>query len=235
MRVRTFAALLIDFDGTTVDSEPKHCAAHRRFLATQGIEVDDAVIYGNVGKSDRLFYLDLMARFGRQADPLEWMAAKTETLIGIYRSEGLELRPGVRELLDHAWSDGVATCLVTSTERRVAQVALEIIGLERRLSSRVCYEDVVRRKPDPMPYLLAAERLSVPIERCLAVEDSVSGVTSASAAGAVTIGLIGLASESQLLAAGASRCVHSLAELVPLYAQPGATSSFRRQSKRPTG
>jgi HAD superfamily hydrolase (TIGR01509 family) len=228
MSTRTFAAILLDFDGTTVDSEPLHCRAHQQFLRSQGIDITEAEIYGNVGKSDRLFYLDLMRRFGKTGDVLQWMDAKTDVLLGIYRREGLHLRPGVQELLDHAFEQGVSVCLVTSTERRVAQVGLEIVGLDRRIMSRVCYEDVERRKPAPDPYLLAAKRLGVPPQRCLALEDSVNGATAAVAAGAVTVGLIGLTTATEMLAVGAKRCVDSLAELIPLATQPGATSTFRR-------
>lgn len=228
MSTRTFAAILLDFDGTTVDSEPLHCRAHQQFLRSQGIDISEAEIYGNVGKSDRLFYLDLMARHGKQGDVFQWMEGKTDLLLEIYRTEGLELRPGVKDLLDHAFEQGVTVCLVTSTERRVAQVGLEIVGLHQRIMNRVCYEDVERRKPAPDPYLLAARRLSIPPQRCLALEDSANGATSAATAGALTVGLVGLTSAKDLLAAGAKRCVHSLAELIPLTAQPGSTNTFRR-------
>lgn len=225
---RTFAAILLDFDGTTVDSEPLHCRAHQQFLRSQGIDITEEEIYGNVGKSDRLFYLDLMQRFGKTGDVLQWMDAKTDVLLGIYRRDGLHLRPGVKDLLDHAFEQGVSVCLVTSTERRVAQIGLEIVGLDRRIMSRVCYEDVERRKPAPDPYLLAAKRLGVPPQRCLALEDSVNGTIAAAAAGALTVGLVGLTTAKDMIAAGAKRCVHSLSELIPLAAQPGATSTFRR-------
>lgn len=228
MSTRTFAAILLDFDGTTVDSEPKHCAAHQQFLRSQGIDISEAEIYGNVGKSDRLFYQDLMKRFGKTGEVQQWMDAKTEVLLGIYRREGLHLRPGVKDLLDHAFDQGVTVCLVTSTERRVAQVGLEIVGLDRRIMNRVCYEDVERRKPAPDPYLLAAKRLGIPPQRCLALEDSVNGTIAAVAAGAMTVGLVGLTAATDMLGVGAKRCVHSLAELIPLTAQPGATSTFRR-------
>lgn len=228
MSTRTFAAILLDFDGTTVDSEPLHCRAHQQFLRSQGIDISEAEIYGNVGKSDRLFYLDLMARHGKQGDVFQWMEGKTDLLLEIYRKEGLELRPGVKDLLDHAFEQGVTVCLVTSTERRVAQAGLEIVGLHQRIMNRVCYEDVERRKPAPDPYLLAARRLGIPPQRCLALEDSANGATSAATAGALTVGLVGLTSAKELLAAGAKRCVHSLAELIPLTAQPGSTNTFRR-------
>ena len=228
MKTHTFAAILLDFDGTTVDSEPLHCRAHQRYLSTQGIDISEAEIIGNIGKSDRLFYLDLMQRFGKNGDVIAWMAGKTEILKELYRIEGLVLRPGIMELLDDAAWQGVPVCLVTSTEREVAALGLSVIGLDKRISARVCYEDVANRKPAPDPYLLAAKRLGVPPERCLALEDSPNGVKSAVAAGAVTVALIGMISKNELIAAGASRCVHSLAELVPLNVQPGATSTFRR-------
>ncbi|MBA3709282.1 MAG: HAD family phosphatase, partial [Planctomycetes bacterium] len=89
-----YAALLLDLDGTLVDSEPKHCEAHRQFLATQGITASDELIFGNIGKSDRHFYDTLIRSHGVQAKPEDWMREKTEMLVGIYRVQGLALRPG---------------------------------------------------------------------------------------------------------------------------------------------
>ncbi len=233
MIVRSYAAVLIDFDGTLVDSEPKHCQAHQRLLAREGIELEIAEIMGNIGKSDRTFYLGLMERHGKRGDVDSWMRDKTDILLEIYRSGGLELRPGVRALLDHARSEGLCCCVVTSTERRAAALGLELCGLSARLPLRVCYEDVIARKPDPAPYLLAARRLSVPIEHCLVIEDSVSGVTSGHAAGAHTVALLGYAAEAVLVAAGAARCVASLEDLIPINPhQTGMTTGYRKAVRR---
>ncbi len=233
MPMPSVAAILIDFDGTLVDSEPKHCQAHKLFLDSQGIQLEDEEIYGNIGKSDRTFYLTLMQRHGKSGDVDAWMKAKTEILMSLYQKDGLELRPGVMALLDHARGEGLCCCVVTSTERRAASLGLAIAGLAERLPLRVCYEDVSARKPDPAPYLLAASRLSIPIKHCLVIEDSVSGVTSGRAAGALTVGLIGHTHESQLLGAGALRCVHSLDELIPINNPPGGTTTtYRRATRR---
>jgi HAD superfamily hydrolase (TIGR01509 family) len=231
MAARTISAVLIDFDGTLVDSEPKHCKAHQQLLASRGIELDEARIYGNIGKSDRAFYLDIMSRFNCPGDVDAWMRAKTDLLLDIYRDEGLQLRPGVRELLEHAHGEGLCCCIVTSTERRVATMALELIGLAQRLPIRVCYEDVTARKPDPAPYLLAARRLSVPPEACLVIEDSVSGVRSGFAAGAIVIGMLGHSTSEDLMQAGATRCVRSLAEIIPVNQASGHTTSLRRATR----
>src|SRR4051812_16567080 len=117
--LQPYAALLLDLDGTLVDSEPKHCEAHRRFLATHGITASDEIIFGNIGKSDRHFYTTLMQHHGIQAEPEAWMARKTEMLMDIYRVEGLALRPGVLELLDIAFDHGICAAVVTSAERRL--------------------------------------------------------------------------------------------------------------------
>jgi len=122
----------------------------------------------------------------------------------------------VQALLDHAWREGICCAVVTSSPRHMAALSLEVTGLAERLPIRVCAEDTTTHKPDPAPYLLASRRLGVPPQRCLVIEDSVSGVQAGCAAGMTVIGYAGLISAERLLAAGAKRCVASLAELVPL-------------------
>ncbi|MBA2479765.1 MAG: HAD family phosphatase [Planctomycetes bacterium] len=219
-----YAALLLDLDGTVVDSEPKHIQAHRRFLATQGITPSDELIFGNIGKSDRHFYSTLIQHHGIQAEPEHWMAKKTELLKDLYRIDGLALRPGALELLDNAYAQGICTAIVTSSERRLCALSLEAAGLAHRLPIRVCHEDTVGHKPDPAPYLLAMRRLSVPASRCLVVEDSISGVTAGKAAGCTVVGFPGLVPEKELIAAGADHCVASLASVLSL---PSTTARLR--------
>ena len=204
------AALLLDLDGTTVDSEPLHCESHRRFLATKGIAVTDAELVGNIGKGDQSFYTTLMAERGLEGDANAWVEAKTDALIALYREGRLTLRPGVQSLLDRARHAGVCCMVVTSADRRLAVAALEVTGLAARLPMRVCYEDVTEHKPHPEPYLLAAARLSVPAQRCLAIEDSISGVRAARAAGCRVLAFRGLVADSALIQAGAHELVNTL-------------------------
>lgn len=206
----TPAALLLDLDGTLVDSEPCHFEAHKRFLASVQMPVTQDDVVGNVGKGDLVFYRSLLERAGRTADVAAWVQAKTEVLIAMYRSGGLALRPGVTGMLARASASGVFAHVVTSAERQLAALSLEVTGLARRLPARVCYEDVVEHKPNPEPYLLAASRLSVPPAHCLVIEDSISGVKAGVAAGCTVIGFVGVIPGSALLAAGASRVVDTL-------------------------
>jgi HAD superfamily hydrolase (TIGR01509 family) len=210
----SYAALLLDLDGTLVDSEPRHFVAHERFLATVGMPVTRADVVGNVGKGDRAFYRSLCARQGVTVDVVDWVQRKTDVLMQIYRDEGLPLRPGVHDLLARAALRGIFAHVVTSAERRLAALTLEVTGLAARLPARICHEDVTAHKPNPEPYLLACQRLGVPPARCLVVEDSLSGVRAGVAAGCTVVGFAGIVSGDELLAVGAHRIVDSLAEVV---------------------
>ncbi len=207
------AALLIDLDGTIVDSEPRHFEAHKRFLATVQMPVSHADVVGNVGKGDQVFYRSLLDRSGRTADVVDWVQRKTEVLMDMYRSDGIDLRPGVLGLLAHAADSGVFTHVVTSAERELATLTLTVTGLAQRLPVRICHEDVTSHKPNPESYLLAAARLSVPPARCLVIEDSLSGVKAGVAAGCQVVGFVGIISAAELRGAGAHSTVMTLDEV----------------------
>lgn len=211
-----FAAAFLDLDGTLVDSEPLHCEAHVRFLATRGIVISYDDAKSNIGKSDRNFYQGLMERHNKTGDVQEWLSGKNEMLINLYRAGRLKAMPGAFDFLDHAAFEGVPCVVVTSSHRDVATIALEVTGLAPRLTMRICHDDTALRKPYPDPYLLAARRLSIPAADCLVVEDSISGVTSGAAAGSYTVALRGHFPDADILKAGARRIIDQLTSLIPL-------------------
>ncbi len=210
----TAAAILIDLDGTLVDSEPLHFEAHRRFLPRVGIRVTEADLHGNIGRGDAVFYRDLMAAQGVQGDADAWVRQKTEVLIGIYRDQGLALGKGGRELVAWLRQTGLGRAIVTSSARNLATAAVTAAGVAADFPARICREDVVHHKPDPAGYLLAAARLGVPAERCLAVEDSEAGVASAHAAGCRVLAIPAFISADRLTRAGADRCLADLSEVI---------------------
>jgi beta-phosphoglucomutase-like phosphatase (HAD superfamily) len=77
--------------------------------------------------------------------------------------------------------------IVTSASRRGAENQLALAGIRQRFDAVITRTDVAHAKPSPDLYLLAAARLGVPAELCLAIEDSNPGVAAAHAAGAITI------------------------------------------------
>jgi HAD superfamily hydrolase (TIGR01509 family) len=93
--------------------------------------------------------------------------------------------PGALDLLAEIAAAGVPHALVTSAEPEIMTAALDSIGV--RFPVTVCAADVIRGKPDPEPYRLAAARLGVAPERSVALEDSPTGIRAAHAAGLTVV------------------------------------------------
>jgi HAD superfamily hydrolase (TIGR01509 family) len=115
--------------------------------------------------------------------------------------------PGVRALLQALKRYSIPTALVTSADTWKVEVVMRQLGLAGLFATLVTVADIQRGKPHPDGYLLAAQRLQKPAQRCLVFEDAVSGVTAAVAAGATCIGVQSPDRATTLLAAGASYTV----------------------------
>jgi HAD superfamily hydrolase (TIGR01509 family) len=108
------------------------------------------------------------------------------SMVAALRRGPITWMPGARRLLEEVSAAGVPRALVSSSLRVVVDAVLDAIGREH-LPVTVSGDDVVRTKPHPDPYLLAARLLDVDPAACVALEDSVTGATSAREAGCFTI------------------------------------------------
>jgi HAD superfamily hydrolase (TIGR01509 family) len=194
-------------DGSLLDTEPIHLQAHLDQCAALGIEVTVERIEQNVGLGDDVFYQNLCIEAGRP-DPgpaagLAMAKAKEALLFERYRRYGVSSGAGVEQVYRLARRRGLPQCLVTSSRRAAARLAMRGQHWHRRLTNRVCSEDVRQHKPRPMPYRLAALRLRMPPCHLLVFEDSPAGVTAARAAGCTVVGLSGIVPAERLRSAGA--------------------------------
>lgn len=184
------AAVLWDMDGTLVDSEGLWSISMAELAAHLGGELSAATREELTGSSLRntvvtvrreLGILDPDDEAGMARDE-RWLLDRTFALF----SEGLPWRPGAREALEVVRGAGLRTALVTSTYRELTEVALDTLG-RGFFDVTVCGDEVAATKPDPAPYLRAADLLGVEPARCVAVEDSSAGAASAEAAGATVL------------------------------------------------
>jgi HAD superfamily hydrolase (TIGR01509 family) len=181
-------AVLWDMDGTLVDSEKLWDVSLTELAHRLGGELSAdtraAMVGGSMASTLRRMFAEvgLAATPGATADAGRWLTERTGELFG----SDLRWRPGAPEALRMARAAGLATALVTSTQRVLTERALDWIGREH-FDVVVCGDEVDRPKPAPDPYLRAAELLGVPAWRCLAVEDSPTGSAAAEAAGCVVL------------------------------------------------
>jgi HAD superfamily hydrolase (TIGR01509 family) len=178
-----YQAVLFDFDGVLADTEPIHRLCWAGVLQPYGIDLDwDTYVRHCVGVSDR----DMLAFLSTLADPpveLDRLIAEYPRKKELFRERTRAESPVpaatrelVRELAPH-----YKLAVVSSSGRQEIEPLIESAGIRDCFTALVCGDDVTRFKPDPEPYRLAGERLSV--ERALVVEDSDAGCASGQAAG----------------------------------------------------
>jgi HAD superfamily hydrolase (TIGR01509 family) len=180
------AAVLFDMDGTLVDSEKVWTVALAELAVSYGGALSDSARLAMVGTSEaetmRILHEDLGQPWRDPAAGARWLADRVADLFAV----GLEWRMGARELLAEVRAAGIPTALVTSTGRSLVDVALGTLG-RHNFDVIVSADDVTAAKPDPTPYLTAAAALDVDVRRCVAIEDSPSGVLSALTAGCTVL------------------------------------------------
>jgi beta-phosphoglucomutase len=177
-----YQAVLFDFDGVLVDSEPIHYECWREVLLPLGINLDWAHYHSHfIGISDRKMAAELatMAVPPISADVIYAQYPRKTALFRERMNDRLPIAPGVVDLLRSL--DGYRVGVVSSSIRAEVEPVLEKGGLLVYLQVTICGEDVSKLKPDPEPYRKAAASLNV--ERVLVVEDSEAGEASGRAAG----------------------------------------------------
>jgi HAD superfamily hydrolase (TIGR01509 family) len=181
------SAVLLDMDGTLLDTEKVYFESLIAALNSCGYR-DDIVplcraMVGLPGPDCERMLIDRYGDDFPLAEITKAFVARRDEFLGA----GLPLKHGTIELLDALQATACPFAIVTSSSRRTADQHLALAGIRTRFDTILTRDDVSRGKPSPDLYLLAAARLGVKPEHCVAVEDSNHGVTAAHAAGAITI------------------------------------------------
>jgi HAD superfamily hydrolase (TIGR01509 family) len=176
-------AVVFDLDGTLVDSEALVGEGYFAAAARFGLPFTHADFLDLVGKHRGANDATLRALWGEDF-PLETFYASVSAHIG---DRTAPLKPGARELMDHLDSSAVPFALATSSGPDWVRRSFDVHDLHGRFRTVVTREDVQNRKPHPEPYVRASAGLGLAPSQVLAIEDSPTGVASASAAGLMTV------------------------------------------------
>ncbi|WP_324789430.1 HAD family hydrolase [Streptomyces sp. H51] len=180
--VLTARALLLDMDGTLVDSEAVVERCWRRWAERHGLDGDEVmqVVHGRQGYASMALLLPDRPMERNLADNARMLAEETADL------EGVVAVPGAAEFL--ASLRGVPHALVTSADVALSTARMAAAGLPMP-DVRVTAESVGASKPDPEGFLKGAAALGVRPEECVVFEDSAAGIQAGRAAGMRVVGV----------------------------------------------
>jgi HAD superfamily hydrolase (TIGR01509 family) len=191
-------AVIFDFDGVIVNSEPLHFYAFHKVLAAEGIELGEEEYYRQLlGFDDRGAFRHLFATRKLAIQPRDLsrlMTRKSEVMMELIEDRKYQALPGVEEFVRGLWRHyPLAIC--SGALREEIEAMLQGVALRDCFGVIVAAEDVTIGKPDPQGYLicmkLLSEKTKTPLEPadCLVVEDAPSVIKSVKAAGFPTLGV----------------------------------------------
>ena len=128
----------------------------------------------------------LKSFFGPDTDYIKLRTKRIELMDAFVEREGVELKPGIRELLDHLQERNIPAAIASSSPLPRIRSHLSRHALDVRFAALCSGHDVENGKPAPDIYQYAAKQLGLKPEDCLALEDAPSGITSAYRAGCLT-------------------------------------------------
>lgn len=174
-------AVLLDMDGTLVDTEGFWWDVEVEVFAALGHALDDSwrhVVVGGPMTRSAGFLIEATGAAITLAELSVLLNDGFEARIGSH----LPLMPGAARLLAELHEHGIPTALVSASHRRIIDRVLTALG-PHHFDLSIGGDEVSRTKPHPDPYLLAAAGLGADPARCAVIEDTATGVAAAEAAG----------------------------------------------------
>jgi len=180
-------AVLFDLDGVLVDSYAAHMRSWRRLAAEEALPFSEPELARSFGRTSRE---SIATYWPGRASEAERLDARKEALFRDDVRTTFPAMDGGRELVRALRAAGFGLALASSAPPDNVELALERLALADCFGAVVTGGDVERGKPDPQVFLLAAERLGTPPERCVVVEDAPVGVTAAHDGGMKAVALL---------------------------------------------
>lgn len=188
MPQQKICAVIFDMDGVLTDSEPVINAAAIAGLAEYGVHAvpDDFIPF--IGTGENRYIGGVAEKYGLEFKP-EIKARVYEIYLEIV-GQKLKTYEGVAEMLSHLKKDGWVLAVASSADRIKVDANLRTAGIPHSLfSAIVSGEDIIKKKPSPDIFMKASELINIPPSCCIVIEDALTGIKAARAAGMKNIAI----------------------------------------------
>jgi len=201
--------IIFDMDGVILDSNPYHRKAWMNFLRKRGVNIDEKTfldkIFGTTGKEALQVLLnekltdEVLEEYTRAID--------AEFRENFAKTENIEPIVGLNAFLDSISRAGCKIALGTSAPPENVEIVFERLKISKYFDLIVDQSQISKGKPDPEIYNKVVQRMGLPKEECVVLEDSLAGVISACRAGIKVIGITSSQPDEALKNVGASICI----------------------------
>ena len=211
--VSRIEGILFDMDGVLIDSEPLHEFSLLELSSQFGRRFEThAELQTFKGLPELTSANRLRALFPHVTlSAPEIIALRLDKIRQHF--DRVKMVAGADVFLKRCKAAGYRLGLTTSADPSIQRLAFATFGFSPLFDAIITGEDVKIGKPDPEPYLLTAAKLGLPADRCMVLEDAVTGVLSGKAAGCLVAAITTSFPAATLLDAGADFAASSFAEL----------------------
>ncbi|MGF1523023.1 MAG: HAD family hydrolase [Leptolyngbyaceae cyanobacterium] len=204
-------AVFFDLDGTLANTDPIHLEVWRDLLKPHDYEVDEAFFKQHIsGRLNEHLIQELLPQLS-EAEGRELAIHKEAKFRELAASE-LDRMPGFTELFKEIKTQELRTAVVTNAPRANAEFMLKVLDLETAFELVIVAGELVRSKPDPLPYQTALDHFEVAAESAVVFEDSKTGIQAAVAAQIPTIGVASTHEPAVLQSYGASLVIQDFTD-----------------------
>ena len=209
-------AVIFDMDGVLIDTEKYYNVAWQQAAREAGFDFtkEHALMLRSL---DANMAAKLMQElFGSSFDYFKIRERRRELVKQILEEKGLELKPGVKEILPILRDKGLKTAVATATPLELTKQHLTRLGIVDLFDEIVSAKQVKQGKPAPDVYLYACEQIGMAPSECIAVEDSPNGVESAFRAGCKPVMVPDLTLPDEEISQKLFSCLDSVDKLVDI-------------------
>ncbi len=177
---------IFDMDGTLFDSEKIYQRAWLETVKDFGKDRGEELVK-TVSGSSEANCRKMIHEFYPDVDVDKFFKQVVGTAVKVFNNDGVEMMPGVVEILKYFEENGVKMAVASSSRMDVITKNLANADITKYFSAIVSGEEVEHGKPAPDIFLKAAAKINLPVAECYVFEDSFNGIRGANAAGCAAV------------------------------------------------
>lgn len=177
--MRKFDGVIFDMDGLMVDTENMMQKEVKKILQKMGYDAKEEITLQLIGLGDTRTKDVLENAYGKQFDHNLFLKMVLEVKEDIFHNQEIGVKKGLWELLKFLKRENIKNIVATGSTRESMNLILQRTGILKYFELSVCGDEIEKGKPFPDIFIKAAEKLNLPLERCLILEDSQNGIIAA--------------------------------------------------------